>query len=144
MVGYRGKSSTNKNPLVSSTCLLRRQGRIVGALCINSDRTPLVAVEHMVGQLKEMYFPSADYDNIHQQEENLVASVGDIVSQVIDGVCVETGLRVDQLGTERRLDVMKRLNDRGCFNIKGSVARVAKQLAISESTAYRYIHMVTE
>lgn len=142
VVGYRGKSAASKNFLVSSTCLIRRQGRVIGALCINSDQTPLLTVEHMVGQLKELYFPAADHDQTHQEEENLVASVEDIVAQVVNDVCVEAGARVDQLDPERRLDIMKRLNDRGCFSVKGSVARVAEQLGISESSAYRYLHMV--
>ena len=142
VVGYRGRSSANKNLLVSSTYLIRHRGKIVGALCINSDQTPLLAIEHMVEQLKDMYFPVSGHNDTEQQEENLVASADDVIEQVIDQTCVGAGARADQLSPEQRLDAIRRLNDQGCFNIKGSVAKVARLLSISESTAYRYLRMV--
>ena len=96
----------------------------------------------MVEQLKDMYFPVSDRDDSEQQEENLVASADDVIEQVIDQTCVGAGARADQLSPEQRLDAIRRLNDQGCFNIKGSVAKVARLLSISESTAYRYLRMV--
>ena len=46
------------------------------------------------------------------------------------------------LNIETKISIIKELNEQGIFNIKGSVAKVAKVLNVSESSVYRYVKMV--
>ena len=48
------------------------------------------------------------------------------------------------LNIDTKINIVKELNEQGIFNIKGSVAEVAKKLNISESSVYRYIKMVEQ
>ncbi|AKV55867.1 putative transcriptional regulator [Bifidobacterium actinocoloniiforme DSM 22766] len=57
LVGYAGHSANSATPLVSSTFFIRRQGRIVGMLCINHDQTALSRLSQAVGEVRQAYFP---------------------------------------------------------------------------------------
>jgi predicted transcriptional regulator YheO len=146
VVGYEGKTRQNKYNLLSSTYFIRRDGRIIGTLCINSDQTPMYALQQAVNLINHSYFPEAESsgDSEAPQEENLITSVEDIATQVIAEVSAKTGVTAAKLSAEQRLTVIRELSDRGYFNFKGAIAKVAKQLNISESTAYRYLRMVQE
>jgi predicted transcriptional regulator YheO len=146
VVGYEGKTRQSKYNLLSSTYFIRRNNRIIGTLCINSDQTPLHALQQAVNLISQSYFPEAEKNSEDDspQEENLIASVEDIATQVIAEMSTRTGVTPTKLSAEQRLTVIRELCDRGYFNFKGAIAKVAKQLNISESTAYRYLRMVQE
>ncbi|NLM65888.1 MAG: hypothetical protein GX180_01735, partial [Enterococcus sp.] len=46
------------------------------------------------------------------------------------------------LSKELKVEIVRNLNEKGVFQIKGAVARVSEILNISEPSVYRYIKMV--
>jgi predicted transcriptional regulator YheO len=40
------------------------------------------------------------------------------------------------------MDIVKKLNDKGVFLIKGEVSRVAEYLKVSDATVYRYLNKI--
>lgn len=143
IVGYEGRTTTGNGSLFSSTYFIRHEGRIVGMLCINTDRTPILSFRHAVDRLMEAYFPEGEPPaSVNVKEENLITSVEDIPDEVIAQASGESGIPVTRFSTEQRLAVIRTLNERGFFNFKGAISNVAKRLGISESTTYRYLRMV--
>ena len=66
----------------------------------------------------------------------------DMAAQVIEAIREERRIPVARFGAEDRLEVIRRLDERGYFHFKGAVGKVARHLGVAESTAYRYLHMV--
>lgn len=145
VVGYEGRTTLNKHALVSSTYLIRRKKRVIGALCINTDQTPFLKLEHALEEVGGSYlFAAQDETSRLPEEENLITSIEDIATEVIAEASSKAGTEVESFGLEQRLAVISQLNERGYFNFKGSVAKVAKQLGISVSTMYRYLQMLDD
>lgn len=144
VVGYEGRSSQNSYMLRSSTFFIRNGNRIIGTLCINTDKAALLNLQHAVTLVTQAYFPdiSSAEDDDTVKEENLIASVDDIATQVVADLAAHTGVPASQFSIQQRLQVIRELCDHGYFNFKGSISKVAQQLSISESTAYRYLRIV--
>lgn len=145
VVGYQGRTALSKNALISSTYLIRRKKRIIGALCINTDQTPFLRLERALEEVGASYsFAAQDETPQSHEEENLITSIEDVATEVIADASAKAGTGVESFGLDQRLAVISQLNDQGYFNFKGSVAKVAKQLGISVSTTYRYLHMIDD
>ena len=143
LIGYAARTARSDQSLTSSTYFIKREGRIVGSLCINTDQGAFHTLQRAVEQLGKAYFASApEPDSQESHEENLVASVDDMAAQVIEAIREERRIPVARFGAEDRLEVIRRLDERGYFYFKGAVGKVARHLGVAESTAYRYLHMV--
>ncbi|MCI1219649.1 MAG: helix-turn-helix transcriptional regulator [Bifidobacterium sp.] len=145
IVGYESKTATGERTLFSSTYFIRHEGRIVGMLCINTDRSPALSLQRAMEQMFEAYFPQRkDPGSESLQEENLITSVEDIPDEVIAQISGGSNIQVGRFSKQQRLDVMRELRHRGFFNFKGAIPKIAQRLSISESTAYRYLQMVSD
>ena len=147
VIGYEAHSVLHNIPLVSSTFFIRREGRIVGALCLNTDPSAFVTVKESIERLGALYFPnshtaSASTEHTGVQEENLVASVSDMAADTITAMCVRRGISAHKLSVDDRLSIIRTLNERGYFRFKGAIGTVADQLGVAESSVYRYLHTI--
>ncbi|MFT8632944.1 MAG: helix-turn-helix domain-containing protein, partial [Liquorilactobacillus ghanensis] len=48
------------------------------------------------------------------------------------------------LSQEKKIQICSKLNDRGIFQIKGAISKVAKLLKVSEPSVYRYLKIINE
>lgn len=153
VIGYEAHSPLHEVPLVSSTFFIRRDGRIVGALCLNTDPSAFIAVKQSLERLGTLYFSTMQHSSAtattnatagsnEMQEENLVASVADMAADTIAAMCTRRGMNAHKLSVDDRLEIIRTLNDRGYFRFKGSIGTVADQLGVAESSVYRYLHTV--
>ena len=46
---------------------------------------------------------------------------------------------VERLNVEEKIKVVKYLQEKGIFKVKGAIVLVAEKLAVSEPTIYRYL-----
>ena len=150
--------------LRSSTYFIRDEnGHIIGLLCVNVDLTQLCAAHDTVSQLltfgtdiniraseelvsmptssvlPSMAEPTDGDAGRAEQEKAVDSSIEDMVYSVLDqelGLCAT---EPDRLTPKEKRDVVYKLNDRGIFLLKGVVTEVAKRLAVSEQTVYRYL-----
>jgi predicted transcriptional regulator YheO len=134
----------HKNKLIRSSSLLIRDldGRLVGALCINLDTTKLTEHLQWLGKmlpdlkqaptsLNKIPFATESID-----PQTINRSVMDIVNNVIDSVINE----VPQPHTrEQRLEMIRFMETRGVFLVKGAIDRVSEKLGISKVTVYSYL-----
>lgn len=147
VIGYTGRTPQHDRLIVSSTFFIRYNGRIVGTLCINTDRTAFNTLRNSIEQFAHAYFDSSasePQDSTGEpREENLVVSVSDMASQEIEAMsAARGGLPAEKFSVDDRMTVMRTLNDRGYFHFKGAIGKVASRLGVAESTAYRYLHAV--
>ncbi len=71
--------------------------------------------------------------------ESLNLSFEDLMNSTIEEVIHMYNVPPERLSLDEKLEIIKTLNERGVFLMKGSVNEVAKELNCSEVTIYRYI-----
>ncbi len=136
-----------KKVIRSSSLFLRdEQNRLIGALCINMDTT------RVTEQIKFLNSLIPDFEHAHGNSapttHQLTESIDpnhvqpnmlDVVTDIIDGVIRQAPKPYTR---ERRLEMIRFMESRGVFLMKGAVDLVAERLEMSRVTVYSYIDEV--
>lgn len=145
VVDYKSQTVNGKN-LKGSTFFIRgKDGSLEGMLCINQDTSLYEELSRDILSLAGLTSPcDTVFDTPHIQPshdsiEVLEDSIEGIVHSVISPDLLDQKIL---LSKELKLEIISNLNDKGIFQIKGAVARVAEILNISEPSVYRYIKIV--
>lgn len=118
-------------PIKSVTLVIRNnQALPIGMLCINFDlSTPLVSL------IKD-FSPFLEYPGT---AEHFPAGVGDLVQQALaeesENLARANGIPIQ----EKNRRIVEGLENRGIFEIKGSVELVSKGLGITKYTIYKHL-----
>jgi predicted transcriptional regulator YheO len=75
-------------------------------------------------------------------EENFGESLEDLSTTSIEAIVNESGVAPERMSPEEKIEIVRQLNDKGVFLLKGEVSRVAKYLNVSDATIYRYLSKV--
>ena len=158
VAGYAARSAKNDRDLILSACFIRREGRIVGMLCINTDQSALEDFRAAT-QALQGYFPLAqptaslgrppscpqgngsDGDG-QPDQENLSTSAESMGKQVIWATVAKTGRQPDRFNASERFGIIRELDKSGYFQLKGAISAIAGQLGLSDSSIYRYLHQI--
>ena len=156
--GYAGHSDKRDRELVSSPYFIRRKGRIVGMLCINTDQsaledflaaTPalqryfLFVATGQFNKRKEPQPQRIEHDEAERPvQENLSASVDGMGERVIAAMVAKTGRQPDHFNSSERLSIIRDLDESGYFMRKETVSVIARRLELADSSIYRYLHSV--
>lgn len=120
----------------SCTIFLRDEsGKAYGALCINFEITPFVAVRETLGRL----IATSDRGDI---VETFTDDIEETVQNLIAETLAEIGQGQPLLTREDKIDLIRRLADKGVFQVKKMVPFVADQLGLSRATIYNYLREV--
>ncbi|WP_245921140.1 helix-turn-helix domain-containing protein [Brachybacterium timonense] len=117
-------------------------------LCVNSDETILNKLNDVVGELLTSHriAPSPDESDTAQaaqdEPETLAASVAEMTESAVQRAIAQLGIPVERLTPHDRSQLVRTLESKGFFQLRGAVAEVAQQLSISEPTVYRYLQQV--
>jgi predicted transcriptional regulator YheO len=116
----------------SSTALLKDlKNNVIGALCVNCD---LESMKNMKVFLDE--FLAVEKEEI----ENDMESFGDIIEMadhLIDRIIASNGLK--KLKRKDKIELIRFMEQKGIFLIKGAIEKVAEKLDISKVTVYSYL-----
>lgn len=78
-------------------------------------------------------------ENIKTQEQ-FYDNVDDLLCTMINEAISEINILPERMSANEKICVVKYLYDKGAFNLKGAVVKVAKALLVSEPTIYRYLN----
>lgn len=126
--------ANNGAKIRSSTVFLRDVNKkIIGAICINIKIDMFLEMEKMLS-----YFTSKSLESTGKISFDIedIRCIDDIVDDVIEKIIPENP---SQLSKDRKLEIIKFLDEKGVFNSKGSIDKVANQLGISKVTVYSYM-----
>lgn len=139
----------------SSTVLLRNaDGKVVGALCINMDTTVLTAMSSLLAGLlpkpndADLWFAKKDRDDVQKtsfeeiEEEKVerqeeTAHILEIAEDVIEQILGAHDMEV--MKRDEKIALIRFMDQKGLFLIKGAVDKVAKRMGISKVTVYSYL-----
>ncbi|GAB6181541.1 hypothetical protein JCM14036_28600 [Desulfotomaculum defluvii] len=136
IIGYKNVTKDGRT-LKSSTIFVRNaDGKIIGCLCINYDITELITCNNHI----EEFISIGDKQNLNDRSTELFASdITEVLSGMIDLVINNLNIPVVMMQKENKMQVVRELDLKGAFMIKGSVDKVAAVLGVSRYTIYNYL-----
>ncbi|MBU6350080.1 MAG: PAS domain-containing protein [Chloroflexi bacterium] len=117
----------------SCTVFLRdADGHAHGAFCINLDISAFVA---MRGQLGRFLSTSSANEIVETFTDDIEETVQNLIAETLG----EIGQGQLLLNRDDKIGLIRRLDDKGVFQIKKMVPFVADQLGLSRATIYNYL-----
>ena len=129
----------------AATYFIKEEGREmpVGMLCINVNISYL---EYLTSTIKKILGIKEEKD-IEFKMDNPVEILSSPLDEMIDMYikeCLEkmgfpSYFLAERLNVDEKIKVVKYLQEKGTFKVKGAIVLVAEKLAVSEPTVYRYL-----
>ncbi|MCD7808303.1 MAG: PAS domain-containing protein [Erysipelotrichaceae bacterium] len=129
----------------SATYFIKEEGREtpIGMLCINvniSDYEYLETTIKRILGIKESKDVEYKMDNpIEILSSPLDEMIDMYIKECLEQMGFPSYFLVERLNVEEKIKVVKYLQEKGTFKVKGAIVLVAEKLAVSEPTIYRYL-----
>jgi predicted transcriptional regulator YheO len=142
LLNYVGKMSNGKEFSSSTYFIKDEDSNLLGLLCFNFDTTKHKLIAQEILQLANIKLPISNMISDTQNNEyveHFPGSIQDIIYSVIDLDMLQSDI---QLTKEKKISIIKKLNDKNVFQMKGAVQEVSSALKISEASIYRYLQLI--
>src|SRR5699024_6423496 len=135
LYNYIKKTPDGKN-LKCFTLLIRNdQGEIIGSFGMNFDLGKLLSANAIIND-----FTKGHELNISSEDKSPINdSVVSILHQIIYNTIEKYGIAVSEMSKENKVEIVKFLDDKQVFLIKGAINYVAETLNVSRYTIYNYL-----
>lgn len=143
LVNYDAQTINGKK-LKGATFFIRDDhNELIGLLCINQDISKYQALSKeilaLAGVAPEPLFSStADTAHFPESVEILEETIEGIIYSIVSPDFLN---QQGALNKDLKVEIIRQLNEKGIFQIKGAVSQVAKILNISDPSVYRYLKM---
>ncbi|QIK56510.1 hypothetical protein G7059_00970 [Erysipelothrix sp. HDW6A] len=143
-VGYREISNRDHKQLHSASYYLRKEGEVVGMICVNTDESVFNELSRSIDNIELLLRTYRKQESDEQSiiPETFSRSIEEMAENTVLDVSISKGVPVDKFKQEDKLDTIHALYDSGFFLLKGAVPEIARILKISEPTVYRYLQNV--
>lgn len=148
-VNYRTLTASHEK-LRSATLFLYEGQRLAGLLTINSKVTKLLKIREVLDELinGETASGSTSVKTTKSKPteyyETLSLSVSEVIDNVIADSCETYHAIPERLTTDEKIQIIRVMDHKGIFLVKGSVSEVAKKLKSSDATIYRYLQQISK
>ncbi|MBE3579807.1 MAG: PAS domain-containing protein [Caldanaerobacter subterraneus] len=133
MINFKNKSRDGKILKSSVIFIKDENGRPVGCLTINIDISEFILVKNTLSEFCEISEPS------EENKESYTGSVSDVLESIVNTTLESFGKPVNFMTKEEKVQIVKMLDAKGTFLIRGAVDYVAKILCVSRYTIYNYL-----
>ncbi|MCP3032363.1 PAS domain-containing protein [Halobacillus sp. A1] len=135
---FANYKTVSKKGLVmkSSTVFLRDQhNKVIGALCINIDISLLIQIG---GEIQDFIKFNEEKTN----KENFYNTIHEVIEDMTQRVLQKYHKTATLLEMEEKVDVIRELDKKGVFLMKGSTEYLANVLGVSKYTIYNYLQKI--
>ena len=135
---YASTTQDGRRLKSSTTFIFNMSGHVVGCFCIN------FCVEKFIFSseaLQEFYSVQEENEDPGEQFAN---NVNEVAKGIISEVMNKQSIPVPRMDRSEKLEIVRELDTRGLFLVKGAVEHVASCLGISKYTLYSYMDQVKE
>lgn len=157
VVNYRALLPSRERLRASTLFLLHEDGSLAGFLTINirveslidarnlmdglinGEMEPLANGQAQTAAAKKKAKKKQQPQMLGRYEEVTVA-MEDIIQSAVDEYVKSAGIPAARLNTSERQQIVRELDNRGVFLVKGAISEVARLLQCSEVTIYRYLN----
>jgi predicted transcriptional regulator YheO len=130
--GYRGFTPDGRELRCSSVYFRNHTGRIIAALCVNTD---LSAVQ----QAKSLLDALLPQEATGVPDEYFGRDLVSVMDAMITEALREVGKPATLMSRDDKIGVLQRLDAQGATRMRKSVESIAVRLGISRVTAYAYL-----
>ncbi|MCX4370923.1 MAG: PAS domain-containing protein [Dysosmobacter sp.] len=124
----------NGHSLKSVAILLRNHTqKIIGCIEVHID------VSIPLNEFIKNFFPSVNGGMMEEFNERTPSDVDQLIFNSLEEATSHVNMMKEISASERNRHIVRELNDRGIFNIRGAVETIAKQLGASRYTIYNYL-----
>jgi predicted transcriptional regulator YheO len=118
------------------------EGKPIGLLGINYNSKALNEAKDFINSIfaNKPVFEVDKNINVNKDISNNSDSFITLAESIIDGVILESDVKPDRMNTEEKKNIVKKLSEKGVFQLKGVIESVAEKLCVSEVTVYRYLN----
>ncbi|WP_408011149.1 transcriptional regulator [Pseudalkalibacillus sp. A8] len=125
----------DKRTIRSSTSLIRdSKQKVIGAFCINFD---VEALNHMQQFMNTFLSTQVEVQENETKSDDDIENVEGIVDQLIQQIIQNSVHPV--MKRHEKIELIRFMDEKGIFLMKGSVEKVASLLGISKVTVYSYL-----
>ena len=137
LVGYHSKSTSARSMRSSNLFFEDENKALRYVICVNQDVTRLMDMRNYC----DIYLESGSAAGVTVNEAAANADASNIESITMDVILTEIEKeRPFSLDSkEAKMTILRRLNEKGVFDVKHATARVGELLAIPTPTLYKYI-----
>ncbi len=122
--------------LRSSTLFIRDEaGHIIGSLCINQDMSDYAVAGKL---LQELNLFGETGDEGHGGER-FARDIGEVTDFMVRDELEAFSKPVAYMQREDKLAFVRRLEEKGVFDVRGAVEHVAERLGVTNFTVYNYL-----
>lgn len=146
VISHKGITQNNKVIRSSSLFIKDDNNKLIGMLCINFDGSKYVNLAKNILQLTNMENASIENERLHHYDfiDNTPNDIIEVAENLLDDALDYSDIPVGRLNQEEKIDIVRKLNNKGVFRLKGAVTEVAEKLGVSEATLYRYIRIASK
>lgn len=143
VVNYDAQTSNGKKIKGATFFIRNHQNELVGLLCINQDISKYQALSKEILSLAGLTSetpssPAIDTLHVPESVEILEETIEGIIYSVVSPDLLNQQITLNK---DLKVEIIRQLNEKGIFQIKGAVSQVAKVLNISDPSVYRYLKM---
>jgi predicted transcriptional regulator YheO len=127
------EKTKSRKTLRSAGLVIRDSKRIIGFLCINMDISmsshegfnPVLAQEHLIST-----------------EEHYEMNTDDLIQSNILDALKSIRKDIKDLNREEKLQILKKMEEKGIFQIRGAVKKVAEAFSLSNVSIYKHLDTI--
>ena len=131
LTNYTFTASNGKRIRSSSAIIRNEKNEIIGMLCINYDTSLEMLLQEEAGQFYETVPKSTS------EVENSDQSVNEIIDSLITNIIGKNDVR--NMTRKKSVELVKFMDEKGIFLVKGAIDKVASLMGVSKVTIYSYL-----
>ena len=123
--------TTDGRKIRSSSLLIRDKKKLIGMICINYDMTRY----RMMQESLNAFFGAENEQTAKEENsgQDVMAIIDDLIMQIIGPNDAKN------LNRKRCVELVKFMDDKGIFLVKGAMDKVAELMGVSRITIYSYL-----
>lgn len=140
VMNYKGL--TGGKILRSSTLFIKDdKGILIGMLCVNVDITKYIKMSE---ELKDLAYYGITKEELSKATAvaDFPKSVKEMINTSMSSFLTKNDYDWKRLTKEEKLEVIKKLSNKGIFKLRGGISEISESLNISEPTIYRYLNII--
>ena len=140
IANYQTESKDGKKLKSSSIFIRDKQKKIIGFLCINYTLEHLSEIRKIIDDFSVV---TKDVDkevsNNERKEEIFTDNIDDLLERVFIKAKEKIGKPTEKMQKDDKLEVVRYLQKKGVFLVKGNIDKIANKLNVSRYTVYNYL-----
>ena len=140
ITNFPGKNLNGQLFRVSTFFIKDNQNILKGVFSIKINISSMIGAANFINDLLKN-ITGGEERNIAEESEEVekMSTIEEYAQYTIKQFFNNLKKPVDALNTAEKIEIVKKLDKKGIFNLKGSISELAKKFNTSEKTIYRYL-----